>query len=316
MRGIVSLIVILVLASLTGVMAIRRVPCLQPISIGIGTVDPHFAVSRQELKEAALRAEKIWEDIEHRDLFTIADTGDVTINLVYDKRQQAEEQLQQLGQSISSAMEQHDKLDRLYTDARQVFDDANDLYNEHRETFIQHNDAYTKHLDAVQGNANATQADYDAVNTERATLQKELDALKKEQVKVESLRTRVNALVDEEHQLVPDINKNIENYSDVAGSRGDEFETGVYHSGADGQNINIYIYTDKDQLARLLTHEMGHAVGLLHVEDPQAIMYRLNESKKLQTTDADVQAIHQLCRWADVKGWPQLIWERIGGLFH
>lgn len=300
---------------MTGVLAIRRVPCLQPISIAIGSVDPHFKLTRDELREAVTRAAKIWEDIEGRDLFTIGDSGTVPINVVYDERQKTEEELQKLNVTISEGLERHEALSERYEQAHETYRIANGEYEKHRAGFMVKNEHYSRQVDATENNPSATAEDYQSLREQRAKLEVELEALKKEQAEVERLRAIVNKIVDEEKDLVPEINETITAYGDAAGERGDEFETGVYHSGADGQTINLYIYTDTDQLTRLLTHEMGHALGLGHVSDEQAIMYRLNVSKKVEATDADKQAIHELCRWSDVKGWPRLIFERIQSFF-
>jgi hypothetical protein len=40
---------------------------------------------------------------------------------------------------------------------------------------------------------------------------------------------------------------------------------------------------------------MGHALGLGHVTDPAAIMYRNNSGTGLATTAADLTELHRVC---------------------
>jgi len=69
----------------------------------------------------------------------------------------------------------------------------------------------------------------------------------------------------------------------------------VYERDADGERINIYQFESKEKLMRVLAHEFGHALGLDHVEDSQAIMYRLNNGVNQKLTEADISALSERC---------------------
>lgn len=46
---------------------------------------------------------------------------------------------------------------------------------------------------------------------------------------------------------------------------------------------------------RVLAHELGHALGLDHVDDKEAIMYQLNQGDNLTLSEADIKALKTKC---------------------
>jgi len=84
-------------------------------------------------------------------------------------------------------------------------------------------------------------------------------------------------------------------YNTTNFSNGEEFEEGEYIRDASGQRINIYEFGNETDLIRVLTHELGHALGLKHVTDPGAIMYELNQSDNEALTEADIRELSSMC---------------------
>ena len=105
----------------------------------------------------------------------------------------------------------------------------------------------------------------------------------------------LNAAVDALNRLAKDLNITARTYNRIGAERGDEFEEGIFQSGPQGTSITIYEFENREKLVRVLAHELGHALGLQHIDDPEAIMYRLNQSDKAAASAADVAALKARC---------------------
>ena len=104
-----------------------------------------------------------------------------------------------------------------------------------------------------------------------------------------TLGTQVNTLVQE-------LKLDVDVYNTTGKTRGEEFSEGEYIYDASGKRINIYEFSDATKLGRVLTHELGHAIQMDHVEENDAIMYRLNAGKNQTITEADRAELRRVCR--------------------
>ena len=59
--------------------------------------------------------------------------------------------------------------------------------------------------------------------------------------------------------------------------------------------IHLFAFADASKLMRMMAHELGHAMGLNHVSDPNAIMYAVNQGDTLIITDADKAEFQHTC---------------------
>lgn len=271
-------------------------PCAEPVAYSIGTFDLRFGISRTAFLAALSKAEAIWEEPSGKNLFAYEPEGDLKINLIYDFRQEATEKLAALGIVVGTDKASYDALKSKYSAMETAYSLQKSAYDERLAEFQIRADAYEAETAPVKKrNAGVDKATYDRLNTERIWLNSEADALNALQDSLNKKIGEINALGSALNRLVDELNLNVDRFNEIGDERGAEFEEGVYRSDANGQEIDIYQFDTDTRLIRVLAHELGHSLGIGHVEDPKAIMYRLNESLNKELTAADIAELNTIC---------------------
>lgn len=273
--------------------------CEDPIPYNIGTFASEFNVSQKYFLEAIAEAEAIWEEPFGKELFAYAPEDNsydvLKINLIYDHRQETTSKLSNIGGSLNEDKAKYNslksKLDALVAN----YEKEKNSFNERVLAFNKKMEAYQAKVIYWNERGGAPQKEYDEIQETRRELEQESKSLETAENSFGVKQDEINKTVAELNQLAKELNISVEKYNVINESRGETFEEGNFISQGSKRQIDIYEFSNRTKLVRVLAHEFGHSLGLEHVPDKKAIMYELNEDKNMKLTADDLQALQVKC---------------------
>jgi predicted Zn-dependent protease len=273
----------------------RFFPCSAPIAYSLGSVDERFGISQTDLLSAIATAEAIWEDPIGKNLFAYESGGNLKINLLYDNRQSATQKLKVIGAVVGTDREEYEKLKVRFESAQVSYQQAKASYESQLAIFNADQNSYAKEVSIVNRRGGASKNEFEKLKIERENLQARATNLQGMLDSLNSQVNAINAMADELNDSAVKLNLNVEKYNTIGASNGEEFKEGLYIEEFSGVHIDIYQYDNRAKLVRVLAHEFGHALGLDHVSDPKAIMYRLNQAANAKLSEFDLSALKARC---------------------
>lgn len=277
--------------------------CEKPIKYTIGRIDEGFNITEDELVNILNKSESIWENSISKDLFLYVKNTNkeyqkddvLKINLIYDYRQETTNNLTKIDGSLKNDKTLYDSLQQKYTILKNNYNSINTQYANDLKSFQNELAQYNAEVSSWNKNGNITKKEEESLKNRKKSLELKSNNLQITQNKLNSLSDEVNSIVTNLNSLAKKLNLDVNKYNTINDQRGDSYNEGVYNSSNFIHEINVYEFTNKDKLTRILTHEMGHALGLDHLENKDALMYSINESKSLTLSIYDINALKEIC---------------------
>jgi len=264
-----------------------RTRCEIPVKFAINSVDSRFKIDKVGLTEAANEAADEWNKQTDLGLFTFDASAPLKINMIYDSRQGEIDNIK--GQAASLEGQKS----------------SLDTQNAEFESLLsQYKDRLNKYNDKVQ----YYNASGGAPPDEYAALNQEQQDLKKMQQTLNDLATSLNRQGELYNTKVGSLQQDINQNANKIITQG-EFDP-------NNDTVNIYTYGGSDELRFVLMHELGHALGLDHVNDPKALMYTMVQQQDVSSptlTQADLTEIERVCNFEKQFWFPS--WQDIKNLF-
>ncbi|HEX6983495.1 MAG TPA: matrixin family metalloprotease [Balneolaceae bacterium] len=271
-------------------------PCVEPLTYRIASIDPRYDIDQKQLTKIMKDVGKLWSTVLNKPLINYNESGEIAIHLVYSDNQYKSRQEQKLSNKIEVKRQQ-------ITLLKQQYERLSDLYekkeNRLKKLFENHNQMVQRLNESfVKWRARGISENKEHIIREK---KRQISNIKyrvdQQYAEIKSLRNRLNQKSKQLNALTTQTNELIKAYNQkFAEIR--EFHQGRYVQRGDLRMIKIFQFNNRKELSLVLAHEIGHALGLDHVENPESIMYYLMSEQNvvdLALSKEDIEALENHC---------------------
>ncbi|MBC67689.1 matrixin family metalloprotease [Acinetobacter sp.] len=246
-------------------------------------VDPRFKLTTEQVKQLSMQATQIWKDGTGQDYFVYAPNAQLAIHFIYDERQiESEQRREHLSQLETGQRQWLDKKQRLDQTEQEILNNKQFLDLKQQQLNQQIQQYNQEQLTAQQRPESIVDRDY--FQRRQQALQDNIQQVQQEITQYNQKISTLNQQVDELNQLNQQLDQSVHQYKQ-------RFQPHLFHKGLfNGREILIYEFESEDDLRLTLAHELGHALGLQHANDPTALMYPLMKDQNAENfslTQAD-----------------------------
>ncbi len=265
-------------------------PCKVPLGFKIGSFDTRFGISKEDFIKEVEASAKIWGDEVNKQLFFYSESGALTINLIYDERQARTVDINYLVVEIENAKQNAENLKTIYEKDKADYLLAGEKFTSDSELFKAKYKIYEDRVLDYNQKGGAPKDVYDAMTLELQDLKREATALEERRKALVITMDAINAKVVKYNEFIIYINTLIRK-SNAIGAK--KFTEGRYVPLTN--TIDIYQFSDRIKLRRVVTHELGHVLGINHNDNARSIMYSVNSGTSLYLQAEDIRDLKEVC---------------------
>jgi hypothetical protein len=264
--------------------------CPAPLSYRLGTIAPEFNLSEDKAREYLKGAESVWESAVDEDLFYYDPKGTVVVNFIFDERQAMADSQSAQKTALDAKKAENEKVITALEELQRDYEAQSKTYQDKLRAYETRLNEYNERVNRYNDQGGAPENEYQKLEAEKLSLGRESNSLDSTADSLNSLASKINELSQKSGQLIDAYNAEVQSYNEQFGfSR--EFTEGDYQNST----INIYKFSGESEVTKVLAHELGHALGIDHVEGKSSVMYYLigdtNQTPSLSKEDIEAYTV-------------------------
>jgi hypothetical protein len=266
--------------------------CRDRIKYRIGTVDPRFGITNEELRQAIEDAGNVWGNDRKR--FEYDPGGGLRISLIYDTRQQITQRVIAARAGIYATLKDADLLKDMMLPLKDKFHVLEGSYFDQLASYKRALDSYNQDVTHWNLMGGVPMAEFQSLADKKQALQKQQNASEAARQALNRSTDELNELIKRHNALLTRANAEVAALN-TAGYASIQFEEGRYVRENSEEWIDIFQFENRDGLLLILAHELGHALGLKHNANPSSIMSPLVHTDRLVLTKEDQDGLKAVC---------------------
>jgi myosin heavy subunit len=268
-------------------------PCISPLPYSISKIDERFGLDEETVQKITAEAEAVWEEALGRQLFTYAEDAAFSIDFVYDTRQARSEAAEAEKAELDKQQSTSKSINEEYTKLLAEYDTLKKEYESKVSSYNGRLDKFNTTVASYNQNGGAPADVYEELQRTERSLKNEESNLEAEADKLSQLAKNINDVSARGNELITEYNEGVVEYNQTY-TGGEEFTQGEFN----GDSIAIFHFKDQTELRNVLIHELGHAIGLPHVEGGESMMYYLMDKQPTTSSlsASDLAALGSVCK--------------------